>query len=190
MSPYNNIRKQRVVANFDKYRIYSRNSRHRVIHAVWNRRPGALLRKPSLLVWDSVHGHLGDDTKRLLSEMKTDLAVIHGCLTSVLQPLDVSVYKPFKDIRKLHAQWMAEGGHSLKPTGKIRRPSIELTCSWIVRAWDMVDQRVIVTSFLKTGITYALDRSEDDALWQTEENVDEESESEEDYSSVEESNDA
>ena len=77
----------------------------RVIHAVLNRRPGALLRKPSLLVWDSFHDHLGDDTKRLLSEMKTDLAVIPGGLTSVLQPLDVSVNKPFKDnIRKLYAQ--------------------------------------------------------------------------------------
>ena len=62
-------------------------------------------------------------------------------------------------------------------TGKIRQPSIELMCSWIVRAWDMVDQRVIVTSFLKTGISNSLDGS---ALWQTEENVDEESESEED----------
>ena len=92
--------------------------------------------------------------------------------------------------RIIHAQWMAEGGHSLTPTGKIRRPSIELMCSWIVTAWDMVDERVIVTSFLKTGISNALDGSEDDALWQTEENVDEESESEEDYSSEEESNDA
>ena len=46
------------------------------------------------------------------------------------------------------------------------------------------------SSFLKTGISNALDGSEDDALWQTEENVDEESESEEDYSSEEESNDA
>ena len=54
----------------------------------------------------------------------------------------------------------------------------------------MVHQRVIVTSFLKTGISNALDGSEDDALWQTEENVDEESESEEDYSSEEENNDA
>ena len=134
---------------------------------------------------------IGDDTKRLLSEMKTDLAVIPGGLTSVLQPLDVSVNKPFKDnIRKLYAQWMAEGGHSLTPTGKIRRPSIELMCSWIVRAWDMADQCVIVTSFLKNGISNALDGSEDDALWQTEENVDEESESEEDYSFEEESNDA
>ena len=85
---------------------------------------------------------------------------------------------------------MAEGGYSLTPTGKIRRPSIELMCSWTVRAWDMVNQCVIVTSFLKTGISNALDSSEDDALWQTEENVDEESESEKDYSSEEESNDA
>jgi len=58
-----------------------------------------------------------------------------------------------------------------------------------VRAWDMVDQRVIFTSIFKTGISNALDGSEDDALWQTEENVDEESESE-DYISEEESNDA
>jgi len=85
---------------------------------------------------------------------------------------------------------MAERGHSLTTTGKIRRPSIELMCSWIVREWEMVDQSVIVTSFLKTGISNALDVSEDDALWQTEENVDEESESEEDYSSEEERNDA
>ena len=54
----------------------------------------------------------------------------------------------------------------------------------------MVYQRVIVTILLKTGISNALDGSEDDALWQTEENVDEESESEEDYSPEEESNDA
>ena len=60
----------------------------------------------------------------------------------------------------------------------------------IIHARDMVDQRVIFTSFLKTGISNALDGSEDDALWQTEENVGEESESEEDYSSEEESNDA
>jgi hypothetical protein len=78
----------------------------------------------------------------------------------------------------------------MTPTGKTRRPSIELMRSWIVRAWDMVDQRIIVTSFLKVGISYALDGSEDDALWQTEENVDEESESEEYYSSEEESNGA
>jgi hypothetical protein len=67
--------------------------------------------------------------------MKTDLAVIPGGLTSVLQPLVVSVNKPFKDnARKLYTQWMAKGGHEVTPTGKIRRLSIEVMCDWIVRA--------------------------------------------------------
>jgi hypothetical protein len=70
---------------------------------VWGQRPGTLLGRPSLLVWDSFRGHLGDDTKRIFTEMKTDLAVIPGGLTSVLQPLDVSVKRPFKDnVRKLY----------------------------------------------------------------------------------------
>jgi hypothetical protein len=38
-------------------------------------------------------------------QMKTDLAVIRGRLTSVLQPLDVSVNKLFEDsVRKLYMQ--------------------------------------------------------------------------------------
>jgi hypothetical protein len=61
------------------------------VHTVWGQRPGALLRQPSLLVWDSSHGHLGTDTNSILTEMKTDLAVIPGGLTSVLQPLDLAV---------------------------------------------------------------------------------------------------
>jgi hypothetical protein len=68
---------------------------------VWGQQPGALLRRRSLLAWDSFRGHLGDDTKRIFTEMKTDLAVIPGGLTSVLQPLDVSVNKQFKgNVRK------------------------------------------------------------------------------------------
>jgi hypothetical protein len=51
------------------------------VRRVWGQRPGALLRQPSLLVWDNFHGHLGDDAKRILTEMKTDLAVIPGGLT-------------------------------------------------------------------------------------------------------------
>jgi hypothetical protein len=78
------------------------------VRTVWGQRPGALLRRPSLLVWDSFRCHLGDDTKRILTEMKTDLAVIPGGLTSVSQPLDVSDNKPFKDnVRKLYTQWTA-----------------------------------------------------------------------------------
>jgi hypothetical protein len=109
--------------------------------------------------------------------MKTDLAVIPGGLTSVVQPLDVSVNEPFKEnVRKLYTQWMAKGGHELTPTGKIR-PLIEKMCDWIVRAWNMVSTKIITKSFLKTGITNALDGSEDD-MWVGGENVHAERDSE------------
>jgi hypothetical protein len=73
---------------------------------------------------------------------------------------------------------MAKGGHELTPTGKIRRPSIEMMCDWIVRAWNMVSTKIITKSFLKTRITNALDGSEDEMLCVGDENVDAERDSE------------
>jgi hypothetical protein len=83
-------------------------------------------------------------------------------------------------------------GHELTPTGKIRRSSIEMMCGWKRRAWNMVSTKIITKSFLKIGITNALDGSEDDMLWNGDENVDAKRESEsapesssEDYNSDE-----
>jgi hypothetical protein len=67
---------------------------------------------------------------------------------------------------------MAKGGHELTLTGKIRRPLIEMMCDWTVRSWHMVSTKIITKSFLKIGITNALDGSEDDMLQVGDENVD------------------
>lgn len=136
------------------------------VHTVWGRRPGALL-LPSLLVLDSFRGHLCENVRRELEELRTEIAVIPGGLTSVLQPLDVCVNKPFKDgVRRLYTDWMAGGGHALTPTGKVKRPSVELVCSWILEAWRSLPADLISESFKKTGIANALDGSEDDQLWE------------------------
>jgi hypothetical protein len=75
------------------------------IKTVWNKRPGALLQSLALLVWDSFCGHLGPNTIKQLSDAKTDVAIIPGGLTPCLQPLDVSINKPFKGyIRKFHTE--------------------------------------------------------------------------------------
>jgi hypothetical protein len=57
---------------------------------VWIRRPGAFLNQPSMLVLDIFKGHVTDSVKDQLRKMKTELIVILGGMTSVLQPIDVS----------------------------------------------------------------------------------------------------
>lgn len=69
---------------------------------VWGQRPGALI-LPSLLVLDSFCRHLGENIRWELEELRIEIAIIPGGLTSVLQSLDVCVSKPFKDsVRHLY----------------------------------------------------------------------------------------
>ncbi|KAH8039759.1 hypothetical protein HPB51_008691 [Rhipicephalus microplus] len=68
------------------------------IRLVWNRRASALLRLRSMLVLDAFRGHLTDAVKRALDDGKMHLAVIPSGMTSTLQPLDVALNKPFKDL--------------------------------------------------------------------------------------------
>ena len=63
---------------------------------VWSKRPGSLLKKPSLLVYDQFRAYVTESTKRLTTILKRHLTVIPGGLNRQLQPLDVSVNKPFK----------------------------------------------------------------------------------------------
>ena len=67
------------------------------LRQVWNTRPGAMISKRSMLVWDMFRAHVTDTCKKTTSEIRTDMVVIPGGLTSVLQPLDVCLNKPFKD---------------------------------------------------------------------------------------------
>ena len=60
------------------------------IEKVW-RQPGVLLCKKSLLMLDSFRRYLIQDVKSCLEDGKIDLAAFPGELTSILQPLDVSV---------------------------------------------------------------------------------------------------
>jgi hypothetical protein len=49
-----------------------------------------------MLVHDPFKGHVTDSIKDQLRKMKTELVVLGG-MTSVLQPMDISINKPFKD---------------------------------------------------------------------------------------------
>ena len=98
---------------------------------VWRTRPGALLKAKSLLVFDAFSGHKMESVKRQLRQENTDLAVIPGGLTSVVQPLDVCLNKPFKDrLREKWNLWMSSEDHALTPTGNMKRASLPNVCQW------------------------------------------------------------
>ncbi|GBC03384.1 hypothetical protein RclHR1_00510015 [Rhizophagus clarus] len=73
-----------------------------------NKRTGA--RAPKLMVYDSFRGHLEKSVKEKFRDYGFDLGVIPGGLTSLCQPLDVEINKPFKaNLRKEWHLWMAAG---------------------------------------------------------------------------------
>ena len=78
-----------------------------------------------MLIYDSFEAHVTDTVKASFKRKHTDLAVTLGGLTSLLQPFDASLNKPFKDgVRK---EWMADGIHKFTATGGQKLALEELT---------------------------------------------------------------
>lgn len=136
------------------------------VDEIWGKRPGALLHKKSLLVWDMFRAHLVDSVQKNLLRRKTHKAVIPGGCTSLLQPLDVSLNKPFKTkMRALWTEWMISGPKEYTAGGNQRRASYQQACEWTITAWDSISKETVIKSFKKCGISNAMDGSEDDALY-------------------------
>lgn len=115
-------------------------------------------RDPAMLVYDSFKGHLDETVKRKFHESGIDLAVIPGGLTSICQPLDVSINKPLKDnLRKKWHMWMASGGAGETAAGNLRRAKLSDVCSWVTHSWEDIQNEIIIKSFKKCGISTNLD---------------------------------
>ena len=60
-----------------------------------------------LLVWDSCQVHLTAAVQQKLHRRDTDVAVIPGSLMPLIQPLDVSINRPFKQqMQHMWEHWM------------------------------------------------------------------------------------
>ncbi|KAM7294007.1 pogo transposable element with KRAB domain [Ixodes scapularis] len=142
------------------------------IRVVWQQRPGASLggfkSTKSMLMLDALHGHLTPEVKAELDSNNCDLVVVPGGTTSVLQPLDVSVNKPFKEnLRQEYEEWIRSPDRKKTPTGKLQKASPSTVVTWISDAWKRVRANVVVKSFRKCCITNRRDGTEDDLLWNT-----------------------
>ena len=112
-------------------------------------RPNGFWRPKSLLVLDSALSH----TKRsVLSSFQkhynTDVAVIPGGMTPLLQPADVSWNKPFKSLMKEKwLEWLNEGEEEYTRSKKRKSASYE-TVVHMSDCWKSISEDLIKKSLL------------------------------------------
>ena len=136
------------------------------IENIWSKRSQRGSNPRSLLVLDSFSAHKTEVVKKRLREKKTNIAIIPGRLTFKLQPLDVSLNKPFKaKVRNQYNHWMSEAIKEYTPSGKIKRPSYSLVATWIKESWEAMDINMIRHSFKCCGISNDMNGSEDTLIF-------------------------
>lgn len=102
----------------------------------------------------------------MLLQNHTKLLVIPGGCTSVLQPLDVSINKPFKSyIREQWCEWMVLEAE--KDVSKIKPAPKSTLLYWIRRAVELIERKpeIIQKSFRVTGIVGPADDIRNDVLY-------------------------
>ena len=100
--------------------------------------------------------------------------------------------KPFKDnIRRKYQSWLITEPFEFMPAGKKKAPTCNLVLRWVKDAWQEIPADMVKRSFQSCGISNALDRTKDDAVYTDEmpELADSEDEMEDEFESEEEEDD-
>jgi len=64
---------------------------------------------------------------------------------------------------------MSSGNPPLTPTEKIKKPFM-LLCKWVIEVWQWKSAESIIKSFKRCYITNAMDGTDGDMLWKSEDN--------------------
>jgi len=121
---------------------------------VWKNRKGSFFNPKSLLILDSARSHLTGEVQQQ-TKSQSRIAVIPGGLTKLLQPLDISVNKSFKNIiRNLWEDWMINGYKTFTKGGNMKKASYNEVCHWIVKSWDMITPQCIKNGFRKSTVEF------------------------------------
>jgi len=114
------------------------------------------MQKHFVWIMDDASFHHSESLAKKCKENDIDLLILPGGTTPILQPLDVVINKPFKDVLKEnYRKWLITEFEEIKEenltkTGNIRPPSIDRLMSLIKNANELMKKELIWT---KTGIT-------------------------------------
>jgi hypothetical protein len=119
---------------------------------------------PSLLTMDHAKFHKTDSVLKALKTHAITTAIIPPACTSLLQPLDVSVNKPFKDYLREALGDLIEDWEDQKKDTRTPTSRRILTTMAVAMAWEKLchkGQELVKNSFIYTGISIRPDGSED-----------------------------
>jgi hypothetical protein len=105
---------------------------------------GRFIKQVCLLVLDFC-GHMRE-TVKVAVNMDSDLVVIPGGMTKLLQPLDVVINWPFK----VALQWMTTMKHGLMPSGRLKCRPLLTVCELILAAWCSISPGIMEKRFKVT----------------------------------------
>ena len=95
---------------------------------------------------------------------KSDVVVIPGGCTSIIQPMDKCINKPFKTFMQQQWQeWIIQDRPTTK-AGNLKQLTRQDIINWVSHAWSSIELKVIVDSFLVCGLSNTLDGSQDDKV--------------------------
>ena len=99
---------------------------------------------------DSAKSHLGDEVEQAFSHLNSNIKIIHGGMTPLLQFLDTHVNKPFKDMKEKWEDWIVNGDAEFTEKGNIKRASYQLVAEWADDTWKKVaTDELIIKGFRK-----------------------------------------
>ena len=117
-------------------------------------------------MWGSCQVHLTATVRQELHHRDIDVVAIPGRLTPLVQPLDVSINRPFKmRMRHMWEDWTVHCEPSLTPAGHRRVASKELLVHWLVKAWNAIPCAMMEHSFKKCGVSNSHDSTKDTVLF-------------------------
>ena len=118
----------------------------------------------SLCILDSFRGHLTTKVKDSLRRGNSVMGVIPGGCTSKLQPLDVSLNKPFKcAVRKSWCSYIRSNMEDLRDgkIDRVRAPSKQHIVDWVQAALPCLTRDMVAKSFKVCGISNHTNGCED-----------------------------
>lgn len=124
------------------------------VNQIWNKVQFPPNSKPLLLL-DQCSSHKKASIPPSLGKDTTLDFIPAGC-TSLVQPLDLSINKPFKDsLKKSFEEWLHnQGSKETNTTTKkknLKAPSSALLLTWINKAWGDIEKETIINSFKYAG---------------------------------------